>query len=417
MNNNFYGIERRNEETEFEFCLRCCLAKHNKEIDIDWADLVEAFPLLNQCHYDTLRKNFVGKMGVSEVVKHYEDKIANMVIDSQPQQAQDELLMELEMKKIELQKERVKISTLRNELNKTIREESRKELFYANLRDAVINNPLEPIQFEPCYHQQANKEYLLTFADVHYGSTFDVGVNKYSPEICQTRFQQMFEQTVELIEEEGISHLYVASCGDLIQGILRLSDVKLNSISMIEQVMGIARLVANFLNQLSQYCNITYLHTINANHSELRLLGSKSGELQEDVELLIGNYIKDLLSLNERVEVVIGDDCVMDIELCGYNIGLTHGQHIKNKETYIRDLSATRHKTYDYLILGHIHHYTCATVSTTKDGNPTQVISVPSIVGSCPYSQKIMKTSPSGALLLCFKEGKGKTNTYEINLN
>ena len=49
-------------------------------------------------------------------------------------------------------------------------------------------------------------------------------------------------------------------------------------------------------------------------------------------------------------------------------------------------------KTYDYLILGHIHHYTCATVSTTKDGNPTQVISVPSIVGSCPYSQKIMKT-------------------------
>ena len=95
MNNNFYGIERRNEETEFEYCLRCCLAKHNKEIDIDWADLVEAFPLLNQCHYDTLRKNFVGKMGVGEVVKHYEDKIANMVIDSQPQQAQDELLMEL----------------------------------------------------------------------------------------------------------------------------------------------------------------------------------------------------------------------------------------------------------------------------------------------------------------------------------
>ena len=49
---------------------------------------------------------------------------------------------------------------------------------------------------------------------------------------------------------------------------------------------------------------------------KLRLLGSKSGELQEDVVLLIGNYIKDLLSLNERVEVVIGDDCVMDIELC-----------------------------------------------------------------------------------------------------
>lgn len=76
----------------------------------------------------------------------------------------------------------------------------------------------------------------------------------------------------------------------------------------------------------------------------------------------------------------------------------------------------TKHKNYDFLILGHIHHYTCATVSTGKDGNPTQVISVPSIVGSCPYSKKIMKTSPSGALLMTFTNGKGKTNTFELNL-
>lgn len=414
--NNFYGVEKRSNETDFEFCLRVCMAKHNKEIDADWSEIVESFPILNQVHRDTLRKNFVGKMGVGEVVKFYEDKIANMVVEVQPSQAQEDLLLELEMKKIELQKERVKISTLRNELNKTIREESRKELFYANIRDAVVSNPLEPVQFDICYEQQPSKEYLLTFADVHYGSTFDVGINKYSPEICQERFNQLFSETVELIEEEGINHLYIASLGDLIQGVLRLSDVKLNSISMIEQVMGIARLVANFLNQLSQYCKITYLHVINANHSELRLLGSKSGELQEDVELLIGSYIKDLLVLNNRVEVIIGDDSVMDINLCGYNIGLTHGQHIKNKESYIKDLSATRHKHYDFLILGHIHHYSCVTVSTTQDGNPTQVISVPSVVGSCPYSQKIMKTSPSGALLLCFKENHGKINTYEINL-
>ena len=32
MNNNFYGIERKTEETDFEFCLRCCLAKQNKEL-------------------------------------------------------------------------------------------------------------------------------------------------------------------------------------------------------------------------------------------------------------------------------------------------------------------------------------------------------------------------------------------------
>ena len=413
--NFFYGIKREENENDFEFCWRCICAKIEGTIQCDWQDIVESFNL--GIHRDSLRKAVnVGEFSAYNIYKHMKDKIANMVVEAQPSQVQEDLLLELEMKKIELQKERVKISTLRNELNKTIREESRKELFYANIRDAVVSNPLEPVQFDICYEQQPSKEYLLTFADVHYGSTFDLGINKYSPEICQERFNQLFSETVELIEEEGINHLYIASLGDLIQGVLRLSDVKLNSISMIEQVMGIARLVANFLNQLSQYCKITYLHVINANHSELRLLGSKSGELQEDVELLIGNYIKDLLVLNNRVEVIIGDDSVMDINLCGYNIGLTHGQHIKNKESYIRDLSVTRHKHYDFLVLGHIHHYSCVTVSTTQDGNPTQVISVPSVVGSCPYSQKIMKTSPSGALLLCFKENHGKINTYEINL-
>lgn len=398
-------FEKLENETQWQYVKR--LTESRKEMDIDyseWAKLICGY----ECSSDNARKAYY-------LISHLIEKLDSEMLNKNSVTT-DEVLMELEMKKIELQKERVKISTLRNELNKTIREESRKELFYANLRDEVINNPLEPIQFTPLYTQQSDKEYLLTFSDVHYGSTFDAGINKYSPEICKERFNQLFGEVVELIEEESISHLNIASCGDLIQGVLRLSDVSLNSITMIEQIMGISRLVADFLHQLSQYTNITYYHCINANHSELRLLGSKSGELQEDVELLIGNYIKDLLTLNERVEVVIGNDSVMDIELCGYNIGLLHGQHIKNKETYVRDLSVTRHKDYDFVVMGHIHHYSCVTVSTTKDGNPTQIISVPSVVGSCPYSQKIMKTAPSGALMLCFKENKGKVNTYEINL-
>lgn len=410
-------FKKKDNETSWEYGLRLIESKVNGEIDCDWQDIVEHLGL--DCHRDSLRKaaNVTPYSGLA-VAKHYKDKIEELMArqSTSADSIYEDLILELEMKKIELQKERVKISTLRNELNKVVREESRKELFYEGIRQAIADTPLEPIHFIPTHAQQSDKEYLLTFADVHYGATFDVGINKYSPEICQERFNQLFNEVVRIVEEEGISHLHIASNGDLIQGVLRITDVKLNSITMIEQVMGIARLVASFLNQLSQHTCVTYYHCINANHSELRLLGTKSGELQEDVELLIGNYIKDLLSLNERIEVIIGNDCVMDIELCGYNIGLLHGQNVKNKETFIRDLSMTRHREYDYLIMGHIHHYTCTTVSTTKDGNPTQVISVPSIVGSCPYSQKIMKTSPSGALLLCFKENSGKINTYELNL-
>lgn len=405
------NMKKLENETQWEYIKRITENKNVYDIDYsEWSKLI--------CDYDCSSEN--GRKAyyvVKRLIDKLDDEMTNNLSNNCEDSSYiDEKLLELEMKKIDLQKERIKINTLRNELNKAVREESRKELFYANLRDEVINNPLEPIQFERLYEQEPEKEYLLTFADVHFGSTFDIGINKYSPQVCQEKFNKLYSEVVEIIEEEGISQLHIASLGDLVQGILRISDLTLNSITMIEQIMGIARLVADFLNQLSAYVNITYYHTINSNHSELRLLGTKSGELQEDVELLIGNYIKDLLCNNERVEVIIGQDSVMDIQLCGYNIALTHGQHIKNKETFIRDLSVTRHKDYDFLILGHIHHYTCATVSTGKDGNPTQVISVPSIVGSCPYSKKIMKTSPSGALLMTFTNGKGKTNTFELNL-
>ena len=408
-------LKKRDNETQWEFGLRIIESKIDGEIDLEWQDIVELLDL--DVHRDSLRKatNVTPYSGIA-VAKYYKHKIEAMMCEQGETDTNiQSLIDELEIKKIELMKEKVKISTLRSELNKTIRETSRKELFYEELHNAIINNPLKDVEFNTCYEPKQNKEYLLSFADVHYGSTFDVGLNKYSPEICEQRFIQLYNETVEIIKENRINHLHVASLGDLIQGILRITDLSLNSISMIEQILGVERLIANFLNNLSVHCNITYYHTINANHSELRLLGTKSGELGEDVELLIGNHIKDLLSNNQRVKVIIGDDTIMDINLCGYEIGLTHGQHIKNKENFIRDLGITRHKYYHYLILGHIHHFTCTTVSTNEDGSATQVISVPSMVGSCPYSKKIMKTSPSGGVLFEFTKEKGKTRTYEIN--
>ena len=71
--NNFFGIDRLKGESDFEFCLRCCLAKINGEIDADWQEIVDEFNL--ECHRDTLRKNFVGSMGVQHVVELYEEKL------------------------------------------------------------------------------------------------------------------------------------------------------------------------------------------------------------------------------------------------------------------------------------------------------------------------------------------------------
>ena len=124
-------LERLDNETEYEYGLRIICAKVDKEIDMGWDEICQLLKL--NLHSDSIRKaTSTTQYGGVAVAKYYEDKIEKMLMEQNKSKHQDidNLIFELEKKKLELQKERVKISTLRNELNRTVREESRKELFY-----------------------------------------------------------------------------------------------------------------------------------------------------------------------------------------------------------------------------------------------------------------------------------------------
>ena len=410
-------LERFDYETDFEYGLRLMEAKCNKEIECDWQDIVEHLDL--GIHRDSLRKAFnVGAFSGFNIMKYYKEKLEEATLNhSGASELVDDLFLELEQKKMELKKERIKIQTLRNDLNRSLREESRKELFYEQLLDEVRKNPILVPDFEPLSRSNdTNREFIQIFSDIHYGAQFDIGENQYSPEICHERFQSLLTETLMICEKEGVNHLTIANCGDSIQSLLRLSDLTLNSLTVIEQVMGIARLIANYLNELSRTLTIRYIHTIQANHSEFRLLGTKRGELQEDVELLIANWIHDLLINNPRVEVVIAKDTIHTEDVCGYSVGFLHGQDVKNFETFIRDASFHYKTNYSYMIMGHIHHLRNITIGTGEQGEAIQIISCPSLVGSCEYSKKLMKSSPAAALMLGFEAGRGKFLSYELTL-
>ena len=402
-------------ETHFDYVKR--LTENRKEYDLsysEWASLIT-----NGASYsnDNCRKFFYLVVPLLEALDEDVEKQLVQQVDLTETEDLNDLLLELETKKLELQKERVKIQTLRAELNRSVKEVSRKELFYEQLLDEVRKNPIPVKPFNPVYsYSERQKAYVQLIGDIHYGSTFDIGVNAYSPAICHQRFEKLLGETFELADKEGFTELIVANLGDSLQGILRLSDLSLNSITMVEQIMGVSRLIADYLNDLSERFQVKYIHTIQANHSELRLLNTSRGELAEDVEMLIGNWIKDLLINNPRVDVVVATDTVHCETLFGYNVGFLHGQEVKNFETFVRDISFAHKKHYSNIFIGHIHHMRSVTVGMGETGEIVQITSAPSMVGSCEYSKKLLKMSPAGALLCCFEEGKGKTLTYEITL-
>ena len=426
---------KKENETHFEYVKR--LTENRKDYNLSyskWGELIT-----NGATYsdDNCRKFYYLVVPLLEALD--EDRENQVLQGAQdcPQSLED-LIFELEQKKLDLQKERVKIQTLKSELNKAVREESRKELFYEQLLEEVRKCPLPVKEFQPftensvksdenkqttvehCHTKSVishkKTEFVQLFGDIHYGATFDINYNAYSPEICQQRFEKLVTETFRIAEKEGFNELVIVNCGDSLQGVLRISDLSLNSITVVQQVVGIARLIANYLNELSTRLTIKYIHTVQANHSELRFLNTGRGELAEDVESLIGEWISDLLINNPRVEVIVAKDTVHNETICGYEVGFLHGQEVKNFETFVRDISFHHKRNYSYLVMGHIHHMKSVTVGMGETGETVQIISTPSMVGSCQYSNKLLKSSPAGALLLGFEEGRGKTLTYEITL-
>ena len=261
--------------------------------------------------------------------------------------------------------------------------------------------------------------YLLCISDPHYGARFRSTNNEYSSEIFKDRLENLAGDVQVFVQKKNIHKLYVACLGDTIQGILRASDLKLNDTAVVKSVVEISRLLAQFLSSLSQYVLIEYYHVPSANHTQIRPLGTKANEIaDEDLEYVIGNYIKDLCSNNPRISVNLADenDQCIKIGIPGFDAYAMHGHQIKDLNHAISNLSMMKRTPVDYLILGHYHS---ATTRTHSEGitYDTEVIICPSIVGSDPYSDSLMKGGKAAANIYGFDEIYGHTETYKFILN
>ena len=327
----------------------------------------------------------------------------------------DDEVKEIEEKIRELKIERKKTQAEKLELNRLDTKKARFEEFYDNIKWNIESLPLP--DFKPLNINNENSgSYIECFTDLHYGADFISENNIYSREECKRRMEDLAYKTINKVNSFDINNLTIIGLGDLIQGILRISDVKLNDVATVQCVVEVSRLIASFLNSISEYTNITYYHTMASNHTQPRYLGTKANAMPyEDMEIIIGNYIKDLLRDNDRVKVVLSDKDYITLELEGQNIIAMHGHRVKSTFNAIRDLSQLHRKFYDICFLGHFHGGQSMYVG---EGNGcSQVVVVPSIVGSDPYSDSLTIGSKSMAKMYKIEKNIGITEEYTFVLN
>lgn len=393
-------------QEKYEQLLKDIDSKMDGENDYDWSELKDKYSV--KCNPDTIRKGSSTIFGGKFRSEYEKSKIENKPVDND----------ELDAKIQKMRKERIKLQTANIERTRLDKSESRQEMYFEYVRNVI--DALDPPEFRPIINnKKADISYVVGLADIHYGAKYHSINNEYSPEIAKSRFEELTGKLITFIKEKQIGKLTIVSLGDLIQGVLRLSDLKINDSSVVKATVEICRLIANMLNELSAYANISYYHTPSANHTQIRVLGAKASELaDEDLEYLMGNYIKDLCTYNERISVHLAhdEDNFIEVYVPGNEIIAMHGHQVKNIENAVKDISILHKKFYDTVMLGHYHS---GKEIPSHEGilGDSEILISPSFVGSDPYSDSLCKGSKSSVKVYGFDRLYGHTETYKFILN
>ena len=257
------NIEKMENETQFEYGLRIIEGKVNRELDLDWDEIVDLLKL--DCHKDSLRKatSVTPYSGVA-VAKYYKDKIANMVVEAQPSRAQEDLLLELEMKKRELFKERVKLQDLNNAIKREGRPEARWEVAMEKLYENISTLP--PIELKFATDRKGSNEASILISDVHIGKGIDTPHNQYNLEIAKYRLEKLATQVVHYCEMHQVGTLNIDFLGDLIENNIHLSSQVEQVCDLMEQVAYTSEYLSQFIALVSPHFNKVRLHSVFGNH-------------------------------------------------------------------------------------------------------------------------------------------------------
>lgn len=395
--------KRFENETDEELIYRIC---NEKEQIGSWQDVADTINELTGNDYgeSTYRKKY---QAFQKMLSANQSKF----VDSDAQ------LKEIEIQKRELEKAKVKLQTEKLEYNRWIREDARDELFEEKVIESIkkhgsISNPPKDI---PIKHNKRNG--LLCIADCHFGKEctiyglFDEVINQYSPEIFYHRMEQIYNETLEMIDKEQLSTLYIFNLGDSVEGFIRNSQLWSLRWGVIDSATIFGNYMGDWLRKLSERVNIVY-HQTDGNHDELRLLDGKKGQhLCESAGKIVKNCIELKNENNPNFTYKYNKTGLILENISGFNIMGIHGE-VNNLSSAIKDYSDIYDIKISYLCAGHKHHSEFVNCGVKKG-----CIGVGSIVGSDDFSMTIKKAADATASFIVFEEGKGKTDEHTYVLN
>lgn len=392
---NFEDIDykRLDEETEDDYTLRICALKEIKHLY--WDEIAQ---IINR----TLDQNYT-ESRYRKMYSAYTKGKADAVKEEEIPE-----ISEYMQQKIELQKERIKISDERVQTNAYIRqlarEETIKEIASKCAQEMNSKKLLEPPK--ELYISGKNAA-ILQLSDIHYGLVVDNYWNKYNPDIAKNKISQLRDKVIQYCEFNDVSDLYITELGDAIAGRIHETIKYQSRFDVITQIMQISEIIAEMITDLSKHFKIHYYCCLD-NHS--RLEPNKKAALDlESLARIIPWYLKErvgaFIEINDNK---YGED-IITFKCKGFNIAGCHG----DKDSPIKvvdNLSMMTRENFDMVLTAHLHHF------SADEKNQILVISNPSILSTDDYSKNLRLSSKSAQNLIIVSDENVMECLYRIVL-
>ena len=407
-------MKRMENESYLAFAKRATEALQDGLIDYDeWGEAV-------------LGENIYSQENTRRCAKFFSQFIQNLENDEIEAIDDKDKIAEIERAKEELIKERKKLQTVNLEAQEYYRALARDELFSDKILEAIGKlKPLEIKKIPVTYPMETTG--LLLLADQHYDSNFELKglfgevINKYDKDIFKARMEHL----LGMMENDRFDYdkLVIVSCGDALEGILRMTSLQKLRGNVIEDAIEFGEYMANWLCAVERRLGVPVVFSIiSGKHDVVRSLTQKP-EFPEETLAKVIHKVIDLRIKISKLEAGLKEDSIeIMIEpysdvyyttIHGNNIMVVHGEN--NLEDLINYYENYYGVEIDTLYGAHLHKNEYKPVGIGETGD-RELIRVPSICGTDTYAKKILKHSRAGAYFALYSDsGKELSKVYYLN--
>lgn len=390
-------LKRKDGETDYEYCFRLSWEKSKNQLDIDWQEIVDLCGL--DWSADHCRKTMIG------AIRHQE-----YMNTKTREQLTNEQYTKLLEKELELKKEKVKLTDLKSQVNKQIRELARKESLSELLEDKLKQLDMQPKMINDSYKQRvtSNRDMVCLISDIHYGIKTTNAISPYDSDVCKQKMDYLINKTIAFSLENDVDKLYLMILGDEISGLIHNTTRLEQREDVVSQVIEVSELLYESIVKLAKNLPFVVVGLAQGNHS--RVMADKKDSLeQENFTRLIKEFLKLRLTNISNVLLLENkfDESIIELNIKGYNVIGLHGQN--DKLNNLSRLIEMFDKKIDYICLGHYHQ------SKEFENNKTEVI-VNGCFSGDDYSKRLRLYNKPIQKLLLFDD-TGKIATYNINLD